>query len=56
MIENLGKRKDFNTLVLMGGRTYFNNGIHLNTIEAAQNSETESMNNIIGTFVVCLFI
>ena len=32
----------------MGGRTYFNNGIHLNTIEFAEDSADESMKNIIG--------
>ena len=32
----------------MGGRTYFNNGIHLNTIEFAEDSANESMKNIIA--------
>ena len=36
------------TIVLMGGRTYFNNGIHLNTIEFAEDSADESMKNIIA--------
>ena len=42
------KNDNNNTIVLMGGRTYFNNGIHLNTIEFAEDSADESMKNIIG--------
>ncbi len=33
-------------IVLMGGENYWSNGIHLNTIEAAENSADESWNNI----------
>jgi putative two-component system hydrogenase maturation factor HypX/HoxX len=46
VIENLGYRSDFHTLVLMGGRTYFGNGINLNTIEAADYPSVESLKNI----------
>ena len=32
-IKEIGRDKEVNTIVLMGGRTYFGNGINLNTIE-----------------------
>ena len=32
----------------IGGRTYFSNGINLNTIEAADNPAEESMKNIVA--------
>ena len=32
-IKEIGRDKEVNTMVLMGGRTYFGNGINLNTIE-----------------------
>ncbi|MEY3880070.1 MAG: hypothetical protein RIQ94_865 [Pseudomonadota bacterium] len=37
---------DLKKIILMGGEDYFSNGVHLNTIEAAQNPEQESLNNI----------
>ena len=33
-------------IVLMGGRDYFSNGIHLNVIEAAENAAAESWRNL----------
>jgi putative two-component system hydrogenase maturation factor HypX/HoxX len=35
-------------IALMGGRNFFSNGIHLNTIEAAENPATESWRNIVA--------
>jgi putative two-component system hydrogenase maturation factor HypX/HoxX len=35
-------------IVLMGGRDFFSNGIHLNTIEAAENPAVESWRNIVA--------
>ena len=35
-------------IVLMGGRDFFSNGIHLNTIEAADNPAIESWRNIVA--------
>ena len=32
-VKEIGTDDDVNTIVLMGGRTYFCNGINLNTIE-----------------------
>ena len=34
-IKEIGRDKAVNTIVLMGGRTYFGNGINLNTIEVS---------------------
>ena len=34
-IKEIGRDKEVNTIVLMGGRTYFGNGINLNTIEVS---------------------
>jgi len=45
-IKEIGRDAAVQTIVLMGGRTYFGNGINLNTIEAAENSSKESWNNI----------
>jgi putative two-component system protein, hydrogenase maturation factor HypX/HoxX len=43
-------------LVLMGGREFWSNGIHLNVIEAAKNPARESWNNInaINDFVLAI--
>jgi putative two-component system protein, hydrogenase maturation factor HypX/HoxX len=35
-------------IALMGGRNFFSNGIHLNTIEAAENPAVESWRNIVA--------
>lgn len=40
------KRPNINVIVLMGGRDFWSNGIHLNVIEAAENSADESWRNI----------
>ena len=45
-VKEIGREEDANTVVLMGGNTYFCNGINLNTIEAAQNPAEESWLNI----------
>jgi len=45
-VKEIGRDEDANTVVLMGGSTYFGNGINLNTIEAAQNPAEESWLNI----------
>ncbi|KXO13383.1 Hydrogenase assembly protein HoxX [Moritella sp. JT01] len=39
-------QRDINAIVLMGGDEFWSNGIHLNTIEAAENSAQESWLNI----------
>lgn len=40
------KRSDAKMIVLMGGEDFFSNGIHLNWIEASDDSALESWNNI----------
>lgn len=40
------KRPDAKIIVLMGGRDFWSNGIHLNVIEAADDPAEESWNNI----------
>lgn len=40
------KKRDTNVIVLMGGLDFWSNGIHLNTIEAADNPADESWRNI----------
>ena len=39
-------RPETRVIVLMGGSDYFSNGIHLNTIEAAENPAAESWRNL----------
>jgi putative two-component system protein, hydrogenase maturation factor HypX/HoxX len=39
-------RHDTRVIVLMGGRDYFSNGIHLNVIEAAEDPAAESWRNL----------
>jgi putative two-component system hydrogenase maturation factor HypX/HoxX len=39
-------RSETRVIVLMGGRDYFSNGIHLNVIEAAENPAAESWRNL----------
>ncbi|UAA38279.1 hydrogenase maturation protein [Paraneptunicella aestuarii] len=50
------KRQDAKVIVLMGGRDYWSNGIHLNVIEAADDPADESWRNInaINSFVEAL--
>lgn len=48
------KAKPINVLVLMGGRDYWSNGIHLNQIEAAQSPAEESLRNINAINDLCL--
>ena len=45
-MKEISRDEDANTVVLMGGSTYFCNGINLNTIEAAHNPAEESWLNI----------
>jgi len=45
-IKEAGNNKETNVIVLMGGQDYFSNGIHLNVIEAAEDGEKESWDNI----------
>lgn len=42
------KQRPVKVLVLMGGKDFFSNGIHLNMIEAASNPTKESWNNIVA--------
>jgi putative two-component system hydrogenase maturation factor HypX/HoxX len=39
-------QRDTQVIVLLGGRDYFSNGIHLNVIEAAEDPATESWRNL----------
>ena len=52
----LALAKPTKVLVLMGGREFWSNGIHLNTIEAANNPAKESWDNInaINDFVLAV--
>lgn len=42
----VSERRDIKTIVLLGGRGSFSNGIHLNVIQAAKDPSRESWNNI----------
>jgi putative two-component system protein, hydrogenase maturation factor HypX/HoxX len=42
------RERDTRAIVLMGGRDFFSNGIHLNVIEAADDPHTESWHNLIA--------
>lgn len=56
MIEAIqfAKEQDTNILLIKGGYNAFSNGIHLNTIEAAEDSAKEAWNNIHAIDDVCL--
>ena len=44
--KEVSKRANIKVIVLMGGRDFWSNGIHLNVIEAAQDPAEESWRNI----------
>ena len=45
-MQEVKARDDVRVVVLMGGDSFFSNGIHLNTIEAAADPAKESWENI----------
>jgi putative two-component system hydrogenase maturation factor HypX/HoxX len=52
-LKHVESLPDVKVVVLMGGDNFFSNGIHLNTIEAAEDSIKESMENIVAIDDVC---
>ncbi|GBG77433.1 hypothetical protein CBR_g23882 [Chara braunii] len=56
IVTALNQDESIDVIVFMGGRDFFSNGIHLNTIEAAEDPSAESWRNInaMDDFVKCI--